>query len=150
MVTPPTTRRPLLNTVKTSATPACFIGRISAHLRMQHSYRIARQEKRTIPESKIPTIQNSKDLKSKNPKLQKSQNPKLQKSKTQKIQKSKNPKIQKTKNPKIQRSKKPKIQNFSHLRNLAQKFGFFDFWVICFFDMCNVLLCLYFAPCVHL
>ena len=47
-----------------------FVGRISAHFRMKHSYRIAIQEKRKIPESKIPKFQKSKNLKSKNPKIQ--------------------------------------------------------------------------------
>ena len=47
------------NTVKTSAKPAFFVGRISAHFRTQHSYLIARREKRKIPESKNLKVQTS-------------------------------------------------------------------------------------------
>ena len=74
MVTPPTTRRPLQNTVNQRET-CFFVGRISAHFRMQNSYRIARQEKRKIPESKCPKIQKCK----KNPEMQKSKNQKITK-----------------------------------------------------------------------
>ena len=107
MVTPPTTRRPLQNTLNNQC-ETCFFrwsdfGSFSDAAFVSHS---------KIGKAKDPRIQNSKI-----PKLQTSQNPK--------IQKSKNPKTQ---NPKISNCKNPKIQNFSHLRNLAKKCGFLDFW----------------------
>ena len=61
-ITPPLDTQTPSQHCKHQCETCLFVGRISAHFLMQHSYRTARQEKRKIPESK-------------NLKFQKSQNP---------------------------------------------------------------------------